>query len=257
MQALNVTLVQADILWEDKKANLRKLENLLAPEKGKTDLVVLPEMFSTGFTMNSVSYAEDPGGSTLVWMQEQAEKLRSVVTGSFIVKEGAHYFNRLHWVLPGGEYKTYDKKHLFSMAGEDKHFTGGNEKLLVDLKGWKMCPMVCFDLRFPVWVRNKEDYDGLIFIANWPQKRINHWHNLLIARSIENQCYTIGLNRVGKDGNGICHNGSSMVVDPVGEKLLQIQHVEQVSKIALDYDTVTKTRRHMPFLKDRDLFTLK
>lgn len=253
MQNLNVTLVQADIAWEDRDANLAKYDQLLE-NIGNTDLVVLPEMFNTGFTMNPKNLWEDMEGPSVKWLQDKAAQLDAVVMASLIIQEEARYYNRLLWVNPDKSYSTYDKRHLFTMTEEPKHFTPGSQRLITEHQGWKFMPVVCFDLRFPVWLRNKEHYDCLIVNANWPEKRSPHWQTLLKARAIENQCYVIGVNRVGKDGNNVNFSGDSMAVNPMGDALIHMKHTKQVVQIDLPYESITKTRRHMPFLDAMDGF---
>ncbi len=257
MQDLTVTLVQPDMVWEDKQANLDKYDHLLADEQGKADLVVLPEMFNTGFSMETEKLHETMEGPAMEWLYQKASQLDSVMMASLIIKENEHYYNRLVWMLPDGHYHTYDKKHLFTMAKEDQHFAPGSTQLQVELNGWKIRPIVCFDLRFPVWLRNTEEYDLMVVNANWPKRRGNHWTSLLHARAIENQAYSVGVNRVGKDGNDVYYSGDSMVVDPLGEPLLHLKHNEQVSRITLHYDEIKRVRRYMPFLKERDAFEFK
>lgn len=255
MQALRVAGIQYDIVWKDKEANYRRIEKeLLGLE---VDVVVLPEMFQTGFCFEKELLAENLNDSpTLHWMQNQSERLQAVVTGSFIVREGEKYYNRLVWMCPDGTYQHYDKRHLFSMSEEPNHFSGGSQKLVVEWKGWKICPMVCYDLRFPVWIRNVEHYDLLLFVANWPQRRSMHWEKLLQARAIENQCFVVGVNRYGADGNGTHHDGRSAIINPLGEVLEEAVDAPKTLLQTLQYEDLTKTRRYMPFLKDADPFTL-
>ncbi len=255
MQDLNVSLVQPDIAWENKSANLEKYDNLLK-EVINPDVVVLPEMFNTGFSMKAPDLAESMDGQSIEWLAEKAKRLQSVVMGSLIIEERGNYYNRLVWMQPDGQRHTYDKRHLFSMTEEPKYFTPGKAKLIVEWKGWKICPMVCFDLRFPVWIRNAEEYDCFIVNANWPERRSNHWRTFLQSRAIENQVYCIGVNRVGKDGNEVYFCGDSMVVDPLGEPRVHTKHSEQVLNYTLDYEEIRKIRRYMPFLKERDQFNL-
>lgn len=254
MQYLKVTLVQPDIIWEDQKANLEKYDSLLE-DANKPDVVVLPEMFNTGFSMKAPELAQPMDGKAVQWMANKANQLDAVIMASLIIEEDNLYYNRLIWMEPGGGYQTYDKRHLFSMTEEPKHFTPGQDKLVLSWKGWTICPMVCFDLRFPVWIRNVEEYDCFIVNANWPDRRSNHWRTFLQARAVENQVYTIGVNRVGKDGNDVYFSGDSMVVDPLGEPRLHLKHSEQVTNFTMDYEEITKTRRYMPFLKEMDAFS--
>jgi predicted amidohydrolase len=224
----------------------------------QTDLVVLPEMFTTGFSMNPNELAEEEDGPTLAWLKAKARELDAAITGSVIIREKGKYYNRLFFVLPNGNYQTYNKRHLFTYAGEHHHYTAGSNKLTLDYKGWKICPMVCYDLRFPVWSRNTEDYDLLIYVANWPERRNHPWKSLLVARAIENQCYTIGLNRVGEDGNGISHSGDSIVLDPLGEKIAAANPlIEEVITTQISKAELQKVRDRFQFLADRDEFTLK
>jgi len=256
MQDLKVAGIQYSISWKDKEANFRLIEEELT-SIGEQDLIVLPEMFQTGFCFDKEELAEDMESSkTISWMRHWAGKTRAVLTGSLIIKEGDSYFNRLIWMRPDGEYSTYDKRHLFSMSDEPKHFTAGGEKLFTELKGWKICPMVCYDLRFPVWIRNTNGYDVLIMVANWPERRSVHWEKLLQARAIENQCYVIGVNRVGDDGNGIYHDGRSAIIDTQGNVMYEAIHDQAVLKAVLTKEELTKTRRYMPFLKDADRFEI-
>ncbi len=256
MQNLKVTLVQPDIIWEDKSANLEKYEALLK-EANSPDVVVLPEMFNTGFSMNAKELAEKTEGQSVKWLADKAGSIDAAVMASLIVEDEGLFYNRLVWMQPDGHYQTYDKRHLFSMTEEPKHFTPGKRKLILDWRGWKICPMVCFDLRFPVWNRNVEEYDCFIVNANWPQRRSNHWRTLLQARAIENQVFCVGVNRVGKDGNEVYFCGDSMVVDPLGEPRVHLKHNEQVINVEMDYEEITKTRRYMPFLRERDHFELQ
>ena len=213
---LNVLGLQADLAWENPKKNLKQFEEQLARIHQKFDLAVLPEMFTTGFTMSPERVAEDIDGPTLQWMQKMAKTYDAAFLGSLPIKEGNQFYNRLFFVHPSGKTETYNKRHSFTLAGENKVYTSGNEKLIVSYKSWNICPLICYDLRFPVWARNTEDYDVLIYIANWPVTRIKAWETLLKARAIENMCYTIGVNRVGKDANGYVYSGNSLIVDYLG-----------------------------------------
>lgn len=255
MQDLTITFVQAYLHWEDVDANLEAFTeklNALPP----SDLVVLPEMFSTGFSMNAVKLAEKMDGKSMAWMAMQAQRLNTVVTGSLILQEGAHYFNRLIWMQPDGKYQIYDKRHLFGMAGEHLTYTAGTTKLIATLKGWRICPLVCYDLRFPVWSRNMEDYDMLLYVANWPVTRSFHWKALLQARAIENQAYTLGVNRVGKDGNGYYYTGDSTLIGPAGEICDQTTDVEAVVTRKLSASHLKYVRTKLPFLADQDSFEI-
>ena len=251
---LSVTLVQLDLSWEQPAQNIANIEALLEKETLQTDLIVLPEMFTTGFTMQAAAFAETMQSSqTLTWLATCAKKHDAAVVGSFIVTENENFYNRLIFMRPDGTYEKYDKRHLFAKANEDKHYTQGTEKLVVTWRGWRMMPLICYDLRFPVWSRNTMDYDLLIYIANWPQRRHSHWRSLLVARAIENQCYTIGVNRVGNDNTDLYHLGGSAVIDPYGERDVEINFVPHVVQTNLSANYLIKTRTELPFLKDRDL----
>lgn len=256
---LLTTLVQSQLAWEDKAANLAMFEEKIRSIHGKAELVVLPEMFSTGFSMRPEALAETMEGDTVQWMKRIATEKRIILTGSVIIEEEGHYYNRLLWVLPTGEMGWYDKRHRFGYAGEDNHYTAGNKKLVASVKGWKINLQVCYDLRFPVWARQSPEeglYDVLLYVANWPEKRSHAWKTLLQARAIENQCYVVGVNRIGTDGNGIYHSGDSMVVDPLGAILHTSGDKEDRSTIALDKDHLEAVRTKLPFLKDADAFTI-
>jgi predicted amidohydrolase len=257
MQDLNVTIIQSDLVWENIDANLSRFEDKIKTISTPTDLIVLPEMFSTGFTMQSVQYAESINGKTIKWMARMSQTSQAVVTGSIIIHEGGKYYNRLIWMRPDGSWTHYDKKHLFAMGGEHQSYSAGTERLIVELKGWKICPMICYDLRFPVWARNTEDYDVLIYVANWPSVRVEHWRSLLVARAIENQVYAIGVNRVHTDNAGNYYSGHSAIIEPQGEKLFEKAHVEVIHTHRLSKIYLHKTREKLPFLMDRDTFELK
>ncbi len=264
MQDLTVTLVQADLIWEDIHKNLSHCTELIAPVQ-QTDLIVLPEMFTTGFSMNSKQLAENMFGSGVEWMRKIAAEKNAVVTGSLIIEDENTYFNRLIWMEPDGNLMTYDKRHLFSLADEDKHFTPGYRKIFPELKGWKILPLICYDLRFPVWSRQSppyteiglHPYDLLLYVANWPERRIYAWQHLLIARAIENQSYVLGVNRVGSDGNGFYHPGYSTVIDSMGQPLFEVAGEEAVKTITLSAQNLIETREKLRFLNDRDEFELR
>ncbi len=257
MEDLICTLVQANLVWENPKANCEKLETMIAQAQPETDVVVLPEMFNTGFSMNPETLAEPPEGETFQWMRNLANQLNAAVTGSVITVEGRHYYNRLYWVFPNGEHRTYDKRHLFSLANEGAHYTAGKEQLHIAYKGWLICPMICYDLRFPVWSRNNESYDLAIYVANWPERRSFPWSQLLIARAIENQAYVIGVNRVGEDGNGVNHSGDSVALDPLGHSVVEMEPgIENVRTITLSSAHLMEVREKFQFLNDRDKFTI-
>lgn len=283
-QSLIITGIQAALHWENVQANLQMLEEKINNIKEKTEIVVLPEMFSTGFSMKPELLAETMEGETVQWMKRVAAEKKIILTGSVIVNGGQtgtvrpEYYNRLIWMLPNRQYGIYDKRHLFAYAGEDDHYTPGTKRLIASVKGWKINLLVCYDLRFPVWSRQalsanspdkagqalskgegglaNPEYDVLIYVANWPERRIHAWKTLLQARAIENQCYVVGVNRVGKDGNNINYTGESMVVDAMGEVLYTKKDEEDVFTIMLDKTHLQAVREKLPFLKDADEFQI-
>ncbi len=257
MNNLRVTTVQADLIWEDATANRAAFTALLTPQAGKTDLILLPEMFSTGFSMNAARLAESMDGPTVKWMAEMAKETNAVVAGSLIIEDGGNYYNRLIWMSPNGAIKQYDKRHLFTMAGEHNTYTAGTELLITEVNGWKVCPLICYDLRFPVWSRNTEGYDLMFYVASWPQKRVYAWKSLLQARAIENQCFVIGVNRVGQDGNGFDYSGDSRVIPPLGDRLIY-EGTDEAELITheLSGGLITEVRERFPFLLDRDSFKI-
>ncbi|MGZ3751479.1 MAG: amidohydrolase, partial [Mucilaginibacter sp.] len=229
MENLKITLFQGYLFWENIDKNLQNISLRLSSIREKTDLIILPEMFNTGFTMNAEKLAEPMNGKTMLWMNKIAKQFDCVVTGSLIVKDGDNFYNRLVWMRPDGKYECYDKRHLFTLAKEQNTYTAGTKKLIVELKGWKICPVICYDLRFPVWLRNvNEAYDLLIVVANWPERRALHWRTLIPARAVENQAYVIGLNRVGHDGNEIYHSGDSTCISPNGNVVYYKRDEEDV-----------------------------
>jgi omega-amidase len=258
MENLKISLFQGYLFWENIDKNLQNIGlRLSGGIREKTDLIILPEMFSTGFTMNAANLAEPMNGKTMHWMNKIAKQFGCVVTGSLIVTDGGKCYNRLIWMNADGTYTYYDKRHLFAMGSEDKTYTRGTKKLVVELKGWKICPMICYDLRFPVWMRNVEEmYDLLIVVANWPERRALHWRTLIPARAVENQAYVIGVNRVGHDGNEVYHSGDSTCISPMGDVVYYKRDEEDVYTFTIIADEVAKTRRALPFLKDADRFHL-
>lgn len=264
MSSLTLTLIQTELSWEDKASNLAMLEKKILSIPEKTEVVVLPEMFTTGFSMNAAAFAEAMDGPTIQWMKKIAATKGIILTGSLIVKEHDCFYNRLIWMLPTGEYGTYDKRHLFGFAGEDKHYTAGNKRLVASVKGWKINLQICYDLRFPVWARqtihkndgsiSQPEYDLIIYVANWPERRCHAWKTLLNARAIENQCYVVGVNRVGNDGGEIYHSGDSQIINPMGEVLFHRAHDECIHTITLQKETLDETRTRFPFWKDADRF---
>jgi omega-amidase len=260
MSSLNFTLIQSHLHWEDPVKNLSLLEEKINSIPDKTEIVVLPEMFSTGFSMRPQVLAEPMSGPSVAWMKKTAAQKKIILTGSLIIEENGHYYNRLLWVLPDGNLGYYDKRHRFAYAGEDQHYTAGKKRLIAQVKGWKINLLVCYDLRFPVWARqqvhNAPEYDVLLYVANWPERRSHAWKTLLNARAIENQCYTIGVNRVGEDGNGIYHSGDSMVIDPLGNTLYHGKDKEDIFTITLEKEMLEETRQKFPFWKDADHFQI-
>jgi omega-amidase len=303
--SLTVTLIQTALHWEDKAANLQMLEAKIKSITVPTQIVVLPEMFSTGFSMKPKQLAENIDGPTVNWMKKIAAQQRCILTGSLIVEEAGKYYNRLLWVLPNGKLAWYNKRHLFAFAGENEHYTAGEKRVIASVNGWKINLQVCYDLRFPVWARQKptelqrqqqppvqfagqqaelshdgepkqqialeskvvevpaeaidptHEYDVLLYVANWPERRSHAWKSLLMARAIENQCYVVGVNRVGEDGNGIYHSGDSCVIDPLGEYLYHKEYDEDIFTITLDRNHLSDVRKKFPFWKDADVFLIK
>ena len=262
MQDITISLIQSQLHWQEPDANLAMFEEKIWKIKGKPDLIILPEMFNTGFSMQTKKLAEPMNSKTFRWMKQQAAQSGAVVTGSFIVKEEGKYYNRLLWMEPSGEYATYDKRHLFRMAGEHHHFSMGSNRLIRELKGWRICPMVCYDLRFPVWSRNfttdgELAYDLLLYVANWPEARSNAWNVLLQGRAVENLCYVAGVNRIGSDGNNISYNGCSAVVDPKGQRMYFAEDCEAIHTLTLEGESLITYREKFPAYLDADRFRLE
>jgi omega-amidase len=262
MLALQVTTIQYDIFWEDVQHNLEKLTALLQQLPTQAQLVVLPEMFTTGFTMNPTGLAEDMNGQTIAWMKAQAKTHRIILCGSIIIKENKHYYNRFISVMPNAQLAFYNKRHLFAKAGEHEAYTAGNKKIIIQANGLKILPVVCYDIRFPVWCKNTLDangiptYDVLLVVANWPSMRIMHWQQLLIARAIENQCYVVAVNRVGTDGNGHYYDGNSTIIDPMGNIIYTKKDVEDMFTTTITKTAIDTVRTQLPFLKDSDAFDI-
>jgi len=317
MSSLTITLIQPDLYWEDKAANLGHFETLIEGIKERTHLVILPEMFSTGFSMRPAGLAETMDGPTVAWMKKMAARKKIILTGSLIIEEEGHFYNRLLWMLPNGQYGVYDKRHRFAYAGEDEQYTPGHRRLIASVNGWRVNLLVCYDLRFPVWSRQQmqrlpdlatssrpaspgsapssvpavpssapsslplatpptapapsspppsppgpvppltPEYDLLVYVANWPERRSHAWKTLLQARAIENQVYVVGVNRVGNDGNNIYHSGDSMVVDPLGEVLYHAPKEESVFTCTLQREKLEEVRTRLPFWKDADQFRIE
>ncbi len=257
MPFLEVAMVQANLVWESPQQNRKMLTEQLAKMKPSVDLIVFPELFTTGFTMRAAEFAEPMDGKTIQWMQHWAKEKNAALIGSVIIAENNNYYNRCLFVYPSGKVLFYDKKHAFSLAGEDRVYTSGQRKEVMSLKGWKICPLICYDLRFPVWARNVENYDVLIYVANWPVSRITAWNTLLKARAIENMCYTIGVNRVGIDGNDHAYSGHSMAHDFLGKPLLSVSENEvKTYYLTLDKQALEVSKRKLNFLQDKDAFTI-
>jgi len=258
MSSLNITVIQPNLHWENKNANLDMLTQKIESIEEKTEIVILPEMFSTGFSMQPKLLAERMNGETVEWMKRIASSKKVILTGSLIIEEDGKYYNRLIWMLPNGEHGIYDKRHLFAFAEEHNHYSAGRKRLIAQVKGWKINLMVCYDLRFPVWARQQsgEEFDVLIYVANWPERRITAWKTLLQARAIENQCYVIGANRVGDDGNNIHYSGESMIIDPLGEILYHKANEEDVFTYTLQKEKLDEVREKFPFWRDADSFDI-
>jgi predicted amidohydrolase len=255
---LRVALAQCPLRWEDASGNRTDFAALLAPLVGKVDLVVLPEMFTTGFTMQPAALAEPPEGDTAQWLRGQARALDAAITGSVVCVEGGRHYNRLLWCTPDGATRHYDKRHLFRMAGEHERYTPGSDGLVVSWRGARIAPLVCYDLRFPVFSRRRPgyDYDVLVYVANWPAPRREAWRALLVARAIENQCYVIGVNRIGTDGKGLEYSGDSLVADPRGRLLADPGAEPGLAFATLDLAALRDFRDRFPAHLDADRFTL-
>lgn len=268
MSSLSITTIQANLFWENKAANLAMFAQKINAIHERTEIVILPEMFSTGFSMNTKVLAEKMDGNAVQWMNKIAAQKKIILAGSLIIEEEGKYFNRLVWMLPDGNVGYYDKRHRFAYAGEDQYYSPGNKRVIASVKGWKINLQVCYDLRFPVWSRqnksilpqNKEaypEYDMIIYVANWPQRRSHAWKTLLQARAIENQCYVVGVNRVGDDGNNIHYSGDSMIIDPLGEVLYAGADKEEVFTCVLQKEKIEEVRSKFPFWKDADNFLIE
>lgn len=263
MNDLTITIIQSDIAQEDKHKNLERFEAILSKLKTKPDLVILPETFNTGFVIDPLPVAEEADGPTSFWMRKAANEHNCTITGSYVVKTENGYFNRLVWMRPDGSSDYYDKRHLFRFGDEHLHYSQGDQRIIVEIKGWKILPLVCYDLRFPVWSRNryKDDtyeYDLLLYVSNWPGKRSYAFRHLLIARAIENQAYVIGVNRVGADGRGTLHQGDSAVIDYKGKHIIEIPpDVEDVETVVLSYDKLHEYRQGFKVALDWDSFYIE
>jgi predicted amidohydrolase len=262
MSTLTITGIQAALHWEDPAANRAMFEEKINHLETKTEIIILPETFSTGFSMKPSQLAESMEGETMDWMKRVSASKKVILTGSIMINDEGKYFNRLIWMQPDGKYGIYDKRHLFAYAGEHNSFSPGRKRVIASVKGWRINLLICYDLRFPVWSRQappqaaEPEYDLLIYVANWPEKRNHAWKTLLQARAIENQCYVAAINRVGYDGNNIYHSGDSMVVDPMGEVIFTKAHEETVFTVTLQKDILEAVRTKLPFWKDGDFFTI-
>jgi len=251
---LNVAIVQCDIVWENSEVNLKQIGHTLNNIKHVVDLIVLPEMFHCGFTMQPERSAQVDGGEVLSWMKRQAGKLNATIMGSVVTQVGKDYVNRLY-VVSSNQVQWYDKRHLFTMGQEHKYYKPGKERKVIEVKGWKICPLICYDLRFPVWSRNDCNYDALVYVANWPASRRDVWNTLLKARAIENQCFVLGVNRVGNDVAN-AYVGDSQVIDAKGIPLVALDDQAQIAYVTLDKNELENFRAKFPVLKDRDVFNV-
>lgn len=253
---MKIALIQTELSWENPNENKALLQEKINAISQYVDLIVLPEMFTSGFTMNPKNVAQTMQGDAISWLKETAKNKDCAITGSLVIEENGNYFNRLVFVFPTGEIQTYDKRHLFTLAGEEKVYKAGKDKLIVEYKGFKICPLICYDLRFPVFARNVENYDVLIYVANWPKPRVNAWDILLKARAVENMSYVIGVNRVGMDANNLEYVGHSQAIDYLGNYIQEPQEIEGVFIVELDKNEMLETRKKLNFLNDRDKFQI-
>jgi len=264
LNTLKTTLIQSDLYWQDVDANLAMFEEKIWKIAGSTDVIILPEMFNTGFSMHAEKLAEPMNFKTFRWMSQMAKQMNAAIVGSYIIKESSKYYNRLYWVEPDGSFDFYDKRHLFRMGEEHLTFQQGRKRLIREFRGWKIMPLICYDLRFPVWSKNKYDeasgaldYDMLIYVANWPKPRTEVWSSLLKARSMENQCFSIGLNRTGSDGVGIEYDGHSVVYDFKGQAMNTVSNVQHMETIEINLDELQAFRKKFPAYLDWDQFEVK
>lgn len=256
MQNLTVKLIQTSLHWHDAKANRDHFDDLITADDTPADLVVLPEMFTTGFTMDATTHAEKMDGESIKWMTRVASDRGITLCGSLIIEEDGRFYNRLIWMSPNGQCAHYDKRHLFRMAGEEEHFAAGTQRKIFELNGWKVCPLICYDLRFPVWSRGVNAYDLMLFVANWPATRRSAWQMLLPARAIENQCYALGVNRIGIDGNDKGYSGDSAVHDYLGNAILECGDRACAETVCLDGDALARYRKKFPAYLDADSFEI-
>jgi len=255
---LKVTIIQTDLVWENAPENRKNFETKINAITASTDIIVLPEMFTTGFAMQPEHLAETMDGDTIFWMLQLAKTTNSAICGSIIITENEKYYNRFLFVTPSGEIQFYNKRHLFSLAGEHERYQNDNKQVIIDYKGWRICPLICYDLRFPVWSRNTSNYDVLIYVANWPKPRITAWNTLLKARAIENMSYVVGINRVGTDANGHEYTGNSIVLDELGNEMTPItENTGAIITTTLSKETLLASRDKFNFLNDQDEFEMK
>jgi omega-amidase len=257
VQDLNLTLIQTELHWQDPAANRAMFAEQIAAQAAASDLILLPEMFATGFTLNAEANSEQDDGDSARWLQEMATNHKVTLCGSIVINDGGQYYNRLLWVNPDGKVQHYDKRHLFRMAGEDKKYAAGSERLIVQLGDWRICPLICYDLRFPVWSRGINEYDLLLYVANWPAPRRSAWRTLLPARAVENLCYSAGVNRIGVDGNNVPYAGDSMVTDYLGNIQGDAEDRQEALNMTLSLDKLNAYRDKFPAWKDADSYTLK
>lgn len=256
-EILKIAVFQFDLKWENIQANLEKIDCILEQLPADVDIVFLPEMFSTGFTMNAAKVAETMDGETMNWLKDISSKYDIAICGSLVIQEDRKFYNRLIFVEPSGKISHYDKRHLFTMSGENTVYTPGNSRLIVKYRGWRICPLICYDLRFPVWSRNLKNYDLLAYVANWPEQRSLVWNTLLKARAIENQSYVVGVNRVGADGNKITYSGQSQIIDAKGTELVVgKEYSEEVVFAELSHSKLEQFRRKFPVLDDTDPYSI-
>ena len=257
MSTLSVTIVQADLLWHDAVANREQFTTAIEGLQERSDLIVLPEMFTTGFSMDAPNLAETMDGDSVSWMRDMAATNDASICGSLIIAENGQYYNRFICVAPGGDLQCYDKRHLFRLANEQNHYAPGTELLTFEWRGWRICPLVCYDLRFPVWSRNQDAYDLLIYVANWPNRRHQAWATLLRARAIENLSYVVGVNRTGVDGNDFPYDGGSSIIDYLGADLADLGNQQGIATATLDSEKLAAFRERFAFHKDADEFAIK
>ncbi len=257
-QELQIAIIQADLAWEDAQKNRISFSKKMKEINIPVDVILLPEMFTTGFSMTPKKLAESMTGETVVWMQEMARSMDAAIAGSVIIEEEGQFYNRMLFVHPDGNIDCYDKRHAFTLAGEDKEYATGNSLTIVEYKGWRICPLICYDLRFPVWSRNTQNYDVLLYVASWPKPRINAWNSLLKARAIENMSYCIGVNRVGVDPNGYEYSGNSAAIDFLGNEMTALsENNETVLYATLQKEKLIALRSKLNFLNDKDTFVVK